>query len=56
MNSQTLTEKLERWRARGVALRRRGRTLRRRLALLLAILGPGLITSNVNNEAGGIYT
>lgn len=37
-------------------LRRRGRALRRRLALLLAILGPGLITSNVNNEAGGIYT
>ncbi len=24
--------------------------------MLLAVVGPGLITSNVNNEAGGIYT
>ncbi len=30
--------------------------LRRRLALLLAVLGPGLITSNVDNDAGGIST
>ena len=28
----------------------------RRLALLLAVLGPGLITSNVDNDAGGIST
>jgi len=27
-----------------------------RLAMLLAILGPGMITSNVDNDAGGIYT
>ena len=26
------------------------------MALFLAVLGPGLITSNVNNEAGGIFT
>src|SRR5713101_4117617 len=27
-----------------------------RLALFLAVVGPGLIVSNVDNEAGGIYT
>ncbi len=31
-------------------------TLRRRLALLLAVVGPGFITSNVDNDAGGIST
>lgn len=30
------------------------RSLRRRLTLLLAVVGPGLITSNVDNDAGGI--
>jgi len=29
---------------------------RGRLALLFAVVGPGLITSNVDNDAGGIYT
>ena len=33
----------------------RGRT-RRRLAVFLAVVGPGLITSNVDNDAGGITT
>ncbi len=32
------------------------RTLRVRLALIFAVVGPGLITSNVDNDAGGIYT
>ena len=32
------------------------RSLRRRLTLLLAVVGPGLITSNVDNDAGGIST
>lgn len=27
-----------------------------RLAAILAVLGPGMITSNVDNDAGGIYT
>lgn len=36
--------------------RRRTRPARRRLALFLAVLGPGLITSNVDNDAGGIST
>ena len=29
---------------------------RTRLALLLAVVGPGIITANVDNDAGGIYT
>jgi len=29
---------------------------RKRLAIFLAILGPGIITANVDNDAGGIYT
>src|SRR4030043_1766362 len=28
----------------------------RRLALILAVIGPGIITSNVDNDAGGITT
>ena len=39
---------------RGASLQRRLRSLRRRLLLLLAVVGPGLITSNVDNDAGGI--
>jgi NRAMP (natural resistance-associated macrophage protein)-like metal ion transporter len=37
-------------------LNQRFRTIRVRLALLFAVVGPGLITSNVDNDAGGIYT
>src|SRR5512143_2598049 len=37
-------------------LRQRVRAHWRRLAWLFAILGPGVITSNVDNDAGGIYT
>ena len=29
---------------------------RRRLTLFLAVLGPGIITANVDNDAGGITT
>ena len=29
---------------------------RTRLVLLLAVVGPGIITANVDNDAGGIYT
>src|SRR6266705_1165172 len=38
----------------GADLQKRIRGLRRRLTLLLAVIGPGLITSNVDNDAGGI--
>jgi Mn2+/Fe2+ NRAMP family transporter len=34
----------------------RGRHWRRRIALFLAVIGPGIITSNVDNDAGGIAT
>src|SRR6202048_4942793 len=40
--------------AGGTDLMRRVRGLRRRLTLLLAVVGPGLITSNVDNDAGRI--
>jgi NRAMP (natural resistance-associated macrophage protein)-like metal ion transporter len=32
------------------------RSWRNRLALILAVVGPGFITANVDNDAGGIYT
>jgi Mn2+/Fe2+ NRAMP family transporter len=32
------------------------RPYRRRITLFLAVVGPGLIVSNVDNDAGGIYT
>jgi Mn2+/Fe2+ NRAMP family transporter len=32
------------------------RTWRIRLAVFLAVVGPGIITANVDNDAGGIYT
>jgi Mn2+/Fe2+ NRAMP family transporter len=34
----------------------RGKLWRRRVALFLAVIGPGIITSNVDNDAGGIAT
>lgn len=34
----------------------RGQHWRRRIALFLAVIGPGIITSNVDNDAGGIAT
>src|SRR5512136_1702494 len=39
-----------------MALRHRIRPLRARLFLLLAVVGPGIITANVDNDAGGITT
>jgi Mn2+/Fe2+ NRAMP family transporter len=33
-----------------------GKSLRSRLLLLLAVVGPGFITANVDNDAGGIFT
>lgn len=56
MNWATISAKIEAWRSRGENARRRGRHWRRRLALFLAVVGPGLITSNVDNDAGGITT
>jgi Mn2+/Fe2+ NRAMP family transporter len=36
--------------------RERFRNFRTRLLIFLAVLGPGIITANVDNDAGGIYT
>lgn len=44
------------WLAPLVRPRRRLRLWRRQIWLFLAVIGPGLITSNVDNDAGGIYT
>src|SRR6202521_1805637 len=54
MNWGVLTSSVEGLRNRGTDLQKRIRGLRRRLTLLLAVIGPGLITSNVDNDAGGI--
>ena len=32
------------------------KTWRTRIALVLAVVGPGFITANVDNDAGGIFT
>ena len=56
MNWGIITNGLEGLRTRGMTLQQRIRGLRRRLMLLLAVVGPGLITSNVDNDAGGITT
>ncbi len=45
---------VEPWRARLSAWGKRTRFWRRRLLLFLAVVGPGVITSNVDNDAGGI--
>jgi len=37
-------------------LRRRLRYVLLRLLFIFSILGPGFITANVDNDAGGIYT
>ena len=50
----TLTDTASRLGARGRQFAHRFRPMRRRLAVLLAVVGPGLITSNVDNDAGGI--
>ncbi|HVB99908.1 MAG TPA: Nramp family divalent metal transporter [Candidatus Dormibacteraeota bacterium] len=59
MNWPTVTERIRAARRhpkpeRG--LRQQFRLWRRRLGVFLAVLGPGLITSNVDNDAGGIAT
>jgi len=56
MNWEILKPSLEGLQTRGTNLQHKIRGLRRRLTLLLAVVGPGLITSNVDNDAGGIAT
>src|SRR5579871_363909 len=52
----SISETVNVLRERGGDLQKRIKSLRRRLLLLLAVVGPGLITSNVDNDAGGIST
>jgi len=54
MNWEAISTRVDGLRTRGTDLQKRIRALRRRLTLLLAVVGPGLITSNVDNDAGGI--
>jgi len=54
MNWESIATRVEGMRTRGTDLQKRLRGLRRRVALLLAVVGPGIITSNVDNDAGGI--
>jgi NRAMP (natural resistance-associated macrophage protein)-like metal ion transporter len=50
----TLTDTIARLGKRSRELGRNTRTIRRRLLVFFAVVGPGLITSNVDNDAGGI--
>src|SRR5258707_10153340 len=54
MDWNAITAKFDRVRAGDTDLQKKIRGLRRRLTLLLAVVGPGLIPSNVDNDAGGI--
>ena len=54
MNVANFTDRIQAWRDGGAVVWKRTRILRRRLFIFLAILGPGVITSNVDNDAGGI--
>jgi NRAMP (natural resistance-associated macrophage protein)-like metal ion transporter len=45
---------VEPWRERLAAFGKATRFWRRRILLFLAVVGPGVITSNVDNDAGGI--
>jgi Mn2+/Fe2+ NRAMP family transporter len=56
MDLKTITARMEAWGLRATQVRRRTRSTWRRLALFLAVVGPGFITSNVDNDAGGITT
>src|ERR1700683_2713596 len=54
MNWESISARVDGLRTRGTSFQKRIRGLRHRLTLLLAVVGPGMITSNVDNDAGGI--
>ena len=57
MNWESLQSNFEGLQTRGEqSAAKAPRPARGRLALFLAVVGPGLITSNVDNDAGGIST
>ena len=51
-----MSEQLERKTVRGAWQRLKQRGMWKSLALFFALIGPGIITSNVDNDAGGITT
>jgi NRAMP (natural resistance-associated macrophage protein)-like metal ion transporter len=56
MNLSTINVFIDGLRARTFNFFSRGNAWRRRIFLFLAVIGPGIITSNVDNDAGGIAT
>jgi Mn2+/Fe2+ NRAMP family transporter len=56
MNLTTINNLIDRMRGRTLTFFSKGNQWRRRVALFLAVIGPGIITSNVDNDAGGIAT
>src|SRR5262249_49173170 len=56
LTRETLNGRLAIWAGRFDHVRTATRAVRRRIAVFFAIVGPGLIVSNVDNDAGGIYT
>ena len=56
MNLTTINNLIDRMRGRTLTFFSAGNQWRRRIALFLAVIGPGIITSNVDNDAGGIAT
>jgi NRAMP (natural resistance-associated macrophage protein)-like metal ion transporter len=56
MNLSSINVLIDGLRARTFDFFSRGKHWRRRIVLFLAVIGPGIITSNVDNDAGGIAT
>src|SRR6266849_4261315 len=56
MNLTAINNLIDGIRGRTLGFFSAGNQWRRRVALVLAVIGPGIITSNVDNDAGGIAT
>jgi Mn2+/Fe2+ NRAMP family transporter len=56
LNRGKVAAQLAGWSEKAERVRAAVRPFRKRIALFFAIVGPGLIVSNVDNDAGGIYT
>ncbi|MGB2625207.1 MAG: Nramp family divalent metal transporter [Candidatus Acidiferrum sp.] len=56
LNFNAVNNIIDGLRARTFEFFSKGKAWRRRIALFLAVVGPGIITSNVDNDAGGIAT
>jgi len=56
LNLTAINNLIDRMRGRTMTFFSSGNQTWRRIALFLAVVGPGIITSNVDNDAGGIAT